>query len=102
MGNFQNFCRDVARRVGLAAFAPKVHEPFDPERHQPAESQGAPVPGARVLEAVATGYTYQGRLLRPALVALENPRPVEGVDQLMTPEVDDKQSKKALIEESLL
>jgi len=102
MGNFQNSCRDVARRIGLAPFAPKVNEPFDAERHQPAESQGAPVPGARVLEAVATGYTYQGRLLRPALVALDNPRAVEGLEQSAAPEVDDKQPKKALIKESLL
>jgi len=98
MGNFQNSCRDVARRIGLVPFAPKVNEPFDPDCHQPAESQGNPVPGARVLESVATGYTYQGRPLRPALVTLENPRSAEGREQLAVPEVDGKQSKKAFIE----
>jgi molecular chaperone GrpE (heat shock protein) len=102
MGNFQNSCRDVARRIGLVPFAPKVNEPFDSDRHQPSESQAAPAAGARVLEAVATGYTYQGRLLRPALVALENPRSAEGMEQLAAPAVEGKEAKKVLAEESLL
>jgi len=102
MGHFQNSCRDVTRRIGLVPFAPATDEPFDPDRHQPSGSESDPVSGARVLEAVATGYTYQGRLLRPALVTLENPRSAEGMERLAAPEVDGKQSKKALIKETLL
>ena len=30
---------------------------------------------ARVRETIATGYTYQGQLLRRALVSLQNPLP---------------------------
>jgi hypothetical protein len=30
----------------------------------------------RVRDTIATGYTYQGKLIRPALVALQNPPPV--------------------------
>ena len=35
------------------------------------EGHTAPPEGATVAETVATGYTFQGRLLRPALVRLE-------------------------------
>ncbi len=102
MGNFQNSCRDVARRIGLVPFAPAANEPFDADRHQPSGSESGSVLGARVLEAVATGYTYQGRLLRPALVTVEKTRSTEVAERLATPEVDGKQSKKELIEETLL
>lgn len=71
LGQFQNACRDVARRVGLAPFAVAMNETFDAERHRRAEGEGAPAPGARVLETLATGYTYQGKLLRPALVRVQ-------------------------------
>jgi molecular chaperone GrpE (heat shock protein) len=70
LGNFQNACRDAARRVGLSPFVAGASELFDPERHQPAEPNGAVPSGAKVAETVATGYTFQGRLLRPALVRI--------------------------------
>lgn len=68
LGNFQNACRDAARRVGLTPFAPADSEPFDPDRHKPAEGDSKPAAGALITETVASGYTFQGRLLRPALV----------------------------------
>jgi molecular chaperone GrpE (heat shock protein) len=68
LGNFENACRDAARRVGLAPFAARESEAFDPQRHQSAEGDGPPPAGAVVGETVATGYTFQGKLLRPALV----------------------------------
>ena len=67
---FQNACRDAARRVGLTPFTADHAEPFDPKRHQLLDGQVAPVNGAAIAETVATGYTFQGRLLRPALVRL--------------------------------
>jgi molecular chaperone GrpE (heat shock protein) len=73
LGNFQNACRDVVRRVGLIAFAPPENIPFDSKTHQLAEEQAAPPLGARIGEVLATGYTYQGQLLRRALVALQGP-----------------------------
>jgi molecular chaperone GrpE (heat shock protein) len=74
VGHFQAACRDAARRVGLAPFTAGEGEAFDVQRHQLAE-EGATAPAAAVIgETVATGYTFQGRLLRPALVRLrENP-----------------------------
>jgi molecular chaperone GrpE (heat shock protein) len=72
LGNFQNACREAARRVGLTPFVAAVAEPFDNQRHQLVDGNAAPQNGGRVAETVATGYTFQGRLLRPALVRLES------------------------------
>ena len=67
---FQNACRDTARRLGLTPFAAEPNEPFDAERHQVAGSKETPPAGAVVAETIGSGYTFQGRLLRPALVRL--------------------------------
>jgi molecular chaperone GrpE (heat shock protein) len=72
LGNFQNACRETARRVGLTPFVATPAEPFDTQRHQLIDGHEVPHNGGRVAETVATGYTFQGRLLRPALVRLEN------------------------------
>ena len=68
---FQNACRDVARRVGLTPFTAAMNEPFDAERHRWADGEAAPAPGAPVIETLAPGYTYQGKPLRPALVLVQ-------------------------------
>ena len=70
VGNFQSACRDAARRVGLTPFAANEAEPFDAKRHQLIEEGPTPPPDAVVADTVAAGYTYQGRLVRPALVRL--------------------------------
>jgi molecular chaperone GrpE (heat shock protein) len=69
---FQNACRDIARRLGLTPFAAEPNKPFDAERHQVAGSKETPPAGAVVAETVGSGYTFQGRLLRPALVRLRD------------------------------
>jgi molecular chaperone GrpE (heat shock protein) len=71
LGHFQNTCRDVARRVGLVPFVAIPGEPYDSKVHQVADSNVAPAMEARVAETVATGYSFQGQLVRPALVALQ-------------------------------
>ena len=77
LGSFQNACRDAARRVGLTPFAANEAEPFDAERHQLVEEGAKAPPDAVVAETIAAGYTFQGRLVRPALVRLrENPAAV--------------------------
>ncbi len=70
VGNFQTACRDAARRVGLTPFAADEGEPFDAQRHQLIEEGAKAAPGALVSETIAMGYSFQGRLLRPALVHL--------------------------------
>jgi molecular chaperone GrpE (heat shock protein) len=83
---FQGACRDVARRIGLVPFAPNPDEPFDPQRHQSADAQAMSVANAKIRDTVATGYTYQGQLIRPALVALHQPNanPAEIIDPTNT------------------
>ena len=70
LGNFQGACRDAARRVGLTPFTANEAEPFDVQRHQLVEEGAKATPDAVVAETLATGYTFQGRLVRPALVRL--------------------------------
>jgi molecular chaperone GrpE (heat shock protein) len=72
LGQFQDACRDVARRVGLAPFAPAAGEPFNPAAHQLPEGEPQPGAGATVGETIATGYTFQGQLVRAALVSLQS------------------------------
>jgi len=69
---FQNACRDAARKVGLVPVTASPAEPFDPERHQVFEGDGKPNPGSLVGDTIATGYTFQGRMLRPVLVRLKD------------------------------
>jgi molecular chaperone GrpE (heat shock protein) len=70
LSQFQNACRDAARRLGLAPFVPAPDELFDAERHQVVDGETKPFDGAVVAETVGTGYTFQGKLLRRALVKL--------------------------------
>jgi molecular chaperone GrpE (heat shock protein) len=72
LGGFQNACRDAARRVGLAPFAATPDEVFDALRHQVMEGDPKLAEGGIVDETIAAGYTFQGRLVRPALVRLRN------------------------------
>ncbi|MGA2240850.1 MAG: nucleotide exchange factor GrpE [Verrucomicrobiota bacterium] len=69
---FQNACRDTARRLGLTPFVVEPDAPFDAEQHQVAGSKETPPAGAVVAETMGLGYTFQGRLLRPALVRLRD------------------------------
>ena len=71
IGNFQNACRDIVRRIGLAPFQAEPGQPFDAAKHKVADSETTPPTGALVGETVAVGYTYQGQALRPALVTLQ-------------------------------
>ena len=79
LGNFQNACRDAARRLGLVPFEAKPNEPFNDTAHQLADSEVKPALGACVAETIATGYTFRGQLLRPPLVSLK-PFSASGVD----------------------
>jgi molecular chaperone GrpE (heat shock protein) len=70
IAHFQNACRGTVRRIGLAAFVATPGEPFDTERHQVAGGKEKPSADAVVAETVAAGYTFQGKLFRPAIVRL--------------------------------
>jgi molecular chaperone GrpE (heat shock protein) len=72
LSNFQNACRDAARRVGLTPFTAQFQEPFDGQRHQVLDGDAKPAADAVIEQTVATGFTFQGRMLRPALVRLRD------------------------------
>jgi molecular chaperone GrpE (heat shock protein) len=72
---FQNACRDVARRMGLATFVPAAGEPFDQRAHQLTTPQATAREDDRVQDVLACGFTYQGQLLRRSLVVLESSQP---------------------------
>ena len=72
LGHFQDACREAARRVGLTPFTAAAGEPFDAQRHQLIEQDAQAPAGAVVADIVAAGYTFQGRLLRPALVRVRD------------------------------
>jgi len=69
IGQFQNACRDAARRVGLTPFMAGPDEKFDGKKHRAHGVENPPADGV-VAETLAAGFTFQGRLVRPALVRL--------------------------------
>jgi molecular chaperone GrpE (heat shock protein) len=71
LGRFQNVCRDATRRIGLTPFEAAPDEPFDTQKHQAFEAPDPLPDDARVAETVATGYTFQGQVLRLPLVRLQ-------------------------------
>lgn len=73
VANFQNACRDAARRIGLTLFTAEPGEPFDPPKHQDVEGKAQAVDGGVVAETVGAGFTFQGKLLRPVLVRVKAP-----------------------------
>jgi molecular chaperone GrpE (heat shock protein) len=94
LAHFQNACRDAARRVGLTPFAAKEAEPFDAKRHQLVEDDAQPPADAVVAETIAAGYTFQGQLLRPALVRLRG-SPAPGAPAAIK-DASEKQSRLPL------
>ena len=66
---FSVACREAARRIGLVPFLASPDEPFDPQRHQTSDGK-APAADAVIADAIGVGYTYQGQLLRPAVVQI--------------------------------
>jgi len=78
VSQFQHACRDTARRVGLVPYDISPGEQYDAERHRVHGVENPPADGV-VAETLAPGLTFQGRLIRPALVRLQEaaaPAPV--------------------------
>jgi molecular chaperone GrpE (heat shock protein) len=71
IGQFQNACRDAARRVGVTPFTATPEEKFDAQKHRVHGVENPPAE-AVVAETLAPGMTFQGRLIRPALVRLHD------------------------------
>jgi molecular chaperone GrpE (heat shock protein) len=73
LSQFQNACRDAARRVGLTAFEPRANDPYNEKTHQLTDSEKQPVAGARIAQTVAPGFTFQGQMIRQAVVVVQGP-----------------------------
>jgi molecular chaperone GrpE (heat shock protein) len=69
VGNFQSACLDATRRIGLNPFAAKPGEPFDMARHRMVDGS-SPEAGAPIGDTLAPGFTFQGQVIRQAIVAL--------------------------------
>lgn len=70
IANFQDACRDIAHRIGLVPFVAEPGDPFDAGRYQVAGGKEVSPDHATVSETIGTGYTFQTRLLRHAIVRL--------------------------------
>jgi len=71
IGNFQNACRDAARRVGLTPFHAEAGEKFDAQKHR-AQGVENPPENSTIATLLAPGINFQGRVVRPALVRLQD------------------------------
>jgi len=89
LSHFQRACRDAAQRVGLVPFTAHNGDTLDSELHQlanPEDQQRTDVP---IAETVATGYRYQGQIVRKAVVLLLPPETVEtSTTPSMTPSAE--------------
>lgn len=91
LGQFQNACRDAARRIGLVPLLAHQADLFDDKRHKWADGETPPA-GALIAEMLATGYTFQGKFLRPALVRTQgNGAPRTGEEKIPRPETEQDQ-----------
>lgn len=70
LNQFQNACRETARRVGLSPVLATAGESFDAQRHQLLEGGEVPKDGT-IGDVLATGFTFQGKLIRPVAVQLQ-------------------------------
>ena len=71
IGQFQNACRDAARRVGVTPFSAAANETFDAQKFRVHGVENPPAE-AVIAETLAPGLSFQGRILRPALVRLQD------------------------------
>ncbi|MCX6882642.1 MAG: nucleotide exchange factor GrpE [Verrucomicrobia bacterium] len=85
ISQFQNACRESVRRVGLNPFIPAVGEPFDPRSQQTVQSEAAPTDEVPIKTILACGFTYQGQLIRHALVSCTEPSPATTEQTVETP-----------------
>lgn len=78
LGRFQAACVDTARRIGLVPFTAAPGESFDSQKHQLMDGPDAKAPEGAVVEfTAAAGYTFQGRMIRPAMVKLQSAETAE-------------------------
>jgi molecular chaperone GrpE len=65
---------DVLRRNGVEVIAPEPGTPFDPNRMEALMQEAGDYDGPTVTRLLARGYLFEGRVLRPAQVAVSRPK----------------------------
>ena len=87
IAQYQNACQGAVRRLGLNTFVAQPNEPFDAARFKLVDSGEKPADGAAISETLAAGYTFQGKLLRAALVRVREtaPAPAPSATPPVTP-----------------
>ena len=75
LGRFQNACREVIRKVGLVPFEVATEAAFDANVHQLLGGDAPTAADARISGTLAPGYSFQGQIIRNALVALKEEQP---------------------------
>lgn len=80
LSHFQNACRELVRRMGLIVYDAHLNEPFDEARHQLIEGDGTSPEDASVTDVIATGFTFQGQVLRRAVVSVTPNPQVAAID----------------------
>lgn len=99
IGQFQGMCLDSARRVGLVPFAGQTGEPFNEQAHRTADGNPA-APGAVILETLAAGFSFQGQLIRPAIVSTGTPEQLAAATApAPEPEVEPEPAAEVAVEE---
>ena len=86
LSHFQRACRDIAQRVGVVPFTAHNGEVLDTELHELASAEDQNRTNAPVAETVATGFRYQGQIVRKALVVLQ---PEEAAQPPAPPPVEE-------------
>jgi molecular chaperone GrpE len=61
---------DILRKEGVGPIEVSAGDPFDPEFQEAIETREGPVDEPRVAEVRSPGYTFEGRILRPARVSV--------------------------------
>ena len=92
LSKFQAACRDIARHMGLVAFAPKPDDLYDSKTVQTPQDDEKVPQNALIDQVLMPGFTFQGRIVRRAMVTfklpISIPAPVSqnAVSQVTTPE----------------
>ena len=71
LAQFQHSCREIVRRLGIVPFEAGVGERFDTQKHQLLEAGATPPADALISDNIATGYHFQGQLVRRAIVKVK-------------------------------
>jgi molecular chaperone GrpE (heat shock protein) len=84
LSRFGEACYEVVRRVGLIPFDAASGDTFEPEKHQVVDGQPEPEPGAQVGQTLASGYTFQGQMVRRSLVSIQSAIPEAPAAEILT------------------